>query len=155
VSDLLLALRAKPILLVLQSPCRHVAYEVAWKALATIDRVKDFLTRKLTSVAFTELGQVHRALSATRIEQAAYPRERGGTARRRTRATMEGDAPANTTMAEAMALRAPSSCRAEKMPTNIGKYLEKGSSPLYDELGLFNQYRVRRPGLVPKALPAR
>ena len=26
---------------------------------------------------------------------------------------------------------------------------------LYDELGLFNQYRVRRPGLVPKALPAR
>jgi RNA-directed DNA polymerase len=25
---------------------------------------------------------------------------------------------------------------------------------LYDELGLFNQYRVRRPGLVPKALPA-
>jgi len=26
---------------------------------------------------------------------------------------------------------------------------------LYDELGLFNQYRVRRSGLVPKALPAR
>ena len=26
---------------------------------------------------------------------------------------------------------------------------------LYDELGLFNQYRVRRPGLAPKALPAR
>jgi RNA-directed DNA polymerase len=26
---------------------------------------------------------------------------------------------------------------------------------LYDELGLFNQYRVRRPGLLPKALPAR
>jgi RNA-directed DNA polymerase len=25
---------------------------------------------------------------------------------------------------------------------------------LYDELGLFNQYRVRRPGLAPKALPA-
>jgi len=40
----------------------------------------------------------------------------------------DGDAPSNITTAEAMALWAPSSCRGEKMPANIAKYLEKRSS---------------------------